>query len=230
MVIQWLALSQVSLDNLKIIVNTFRSVFPYVYIWDKGYYLALIDLNHELKVDVKNMRAALRSVSIRADLKRWELDDQYNFLASFLMGPEEVAEFARGTPINTEDRLWIEFSNLKVFKAAYSLEYAVENLTALLRYRKPPFRHLQNLEACERLKLERAFDARRHALRGLIHDGQGLHHRAYEAFKKAERIHAGDDIARFALQKVPPRHEVICVISATMLARSSQPCSSRSNF
>lgn len=201
MVIQWLALSQLSLDNLKIIVNTFRSVFPYVYIWDKGYYLALMGLNHQLRVDVKSFHAALHSASIKSDLKRWELDDQYNFLASFLMGPEEVEKFARGAPINTEDRLWIEFSNLKVFKAAYSLEYAIENMTALLRYRQASFKHLRNIDAGERLRLERAFGARRYSLQGLVYEGRGMHKSAYVYFSKAESINAEDDIARFALRK-----------------------------
>jgi spermidine synthase len=201
MVVQWLALSQLSLDNLKIIINTFQSVFPYVYALDKGYYLALVGLDQELKLDMKRIHATLGSASIRADLQSWGLDNPYQFLASFFMGPEEAKEFADGAPINTEDRLWIEFSNVKAFKAAYSLDYAVKNLVALLEYRRAPFRHLENVKEVERVKLERAFDARRYSLQGLIYQGRRMHQRAYEYFRRAERTDAGDDISRFALQE-----------------------------
>jgi spermidine synthase len=126
-VVQWLALSQFTPDNLKMVVNTFSSVFPYIYLWDKGYYLALMGMNEELEVDFERFKAAFRAPSIKADLEKWGLDDPYNYLASFLMGSEEAKKFALGASLNTEDRPRIEFSSLEVHKAAFSFEYAAQN-------------------------------------------------------------------------------------------------------
>lgn len=201
MVVQWVALSQLPPENLRIVVNTFRSVFPYVYLWEKGYYLALVGLNEPLKIDVARFQATMKSPSITRDLEQWELNNAYNFLASFLMGPAEAEEFSRGAPLNTEDRLRIEFSEVNVPKAAFSLGYAVENLLALLRHTTRPFAVLENVTEADRQTLDRYVDARRNALIALIYEGGGLYQKAYVSLRQAERLNPRDDITKFALRK-----------------------------
>jgi spermidine synthase len=199
MVVQWLALNQLSLAHVKTVVRTFESVFPYVYLWDKGYYLALVGMDHELKLDFRRFRAALRSPSVAEDLRRWGLDDPYNFLASFLMGPKAAREFADGAPLNTEDRPRIEFSDLKVFRTI-TAAYGGENLTALLRRRTGPQPYIVNMTARDRALLKRYTEARGWALEGLVHEGWGLYETAYEYFRRARRINPKDEISRFALR------------------------------
>lgn len=201
MVVQWLALSELSLETLRTVLATFRSVFPRVYLWDRGYYLAALALDQELQVDFEQFRARLRAPAIREDLERWGLADPYNFLASFVMGPEGVDAFVAGMPINTEDRPRIEFSRVKAFDAAYSLRYAAESLAALLAHRRSPLPWVRNLGERGRQQLERYAVARGFALVGLGWEATGAGDAARRAFLTAVRLNPRDDIAGFALRR-----------------------------
>lgn len=90
---------------------------------------------------------------------------------------------------------------MKVSKAAYSLGYAAENLTALLQYRRLSLKIFQNMKEVERLKLERYFNARGYSLDGLIYEAKGIYRTAYQYFRRAVRINNRDDIAKLALRK-----------------------------
>lgn len=201
MLFQWVAIGQLPPQSLRIVLNTFRSVFPHVYVWEKGYYLGLMGTTESLSVDFKRFKSAFGHKSIREDIRKWELDDPYNFIASYLMGSEEVAQLGRGFPLNTNDTVHIEFSNTSVSKAAYSLEYAAANLEALLKYRKPFVSHLKNVEDTELQDLQRYFKGREYSLKGLVYEAKGLYRAAYENFQRGEAINKRDDLARFSLKK-----------------------------
>jgi spermidine synthase len=164
MVVQWLALHQFSPDNLRILVNTFRSAFPFVYMWEKWHYVALVGTKNQFRIDFQKFKDAFANRSIKADLEKWKLNDPDIFLSSFLMGPEGVRKFAQDAPLNTEDRPRIEFSNMKVSKAAYSYMYAEKNLSALLKLRESPFPYIYNISDVERRKLKKDFENRRYLL------------------------------------------------------------------
>jgi len=195
MLFQWLASGQFTPANLELVMNTFRSVFPYVYVWEKGFYLAVLGTDQELEVDLKRFKTALGSPSIRADVAAWGLDDPYNFLASYLMGPEQVQRFVSGAGLNTEDNLRLEFSQIPVFKAAYSREFAAQNLEKLIALRQPPFPILRNFDEKERLVMLRYIQARQHALQGLIYEAKGHYELAQESFRAARKTNPKDDIA-----------------------------------
>ncbi len=201
MLFQWIAIGQLPPESLRIVLNTFRSVFPHVYVWEKGYYLGLMGTAESLSVDFQRFKSAFGHESIREDMQKWELNDPYNFIASYLMGNEEVAQLGRGLPLNTNDTVYIEFSDTTVSKAAYSLEYAAANLETLLEYRKPFFSHLKNVEDAERQDLQRYFNAREYSLKGLVYEAKGSYRAAYESFLRSEALNKRDDLARFSIKK-----------------------------
>jgi spermidine synthase len=201
MVMQWIALTQLDRESLRSIVATFRSVFPQVYLWERGYFLGLMGQQDELLVDTGRVRGVLGSPGMAPDVANWGLGDPLTYLASFLMGPEAVARFADGAAMNTDDRPRVEFSNLKVFKAAYTNAYAAENLEALLAHRQQPFAWVSDLGANERKRLHREHEARGLALQGLVLEGRGELQTAAEAFRRALLLSPNDDIARAAMAK-----------------------------
>lgn len=198
---QWIALSELPLENLKVIISTLRSVYRHVYVWEKGAYVALLGADRPLVVDLARLRQRLARTCHADDLAHHELDDAYAFLTTFVMGPDRVPEFTEGAPLNTEDRLYIEFSDVNVFKAAFSGHYIAANLSALLERKTPVETIVKRLEKHDQQQLAVYFVARNHALRGVIAEARGQYGQAQRRFRLAARMNPKDDIARYALAR-----------------------------
>ena len=117
-VVQWLPLHGLSENEFKIIVRTFLDVFPEMTLWaNAGFetygqvaYAKLVGSNAgPLRIDLERLRERL-SGAVAADLEPWGLADPAELLDAFVAGPEAIAEWTAGLPVQTDDHPWVPYT------------------------------------------------------------------------------------------------------------------------
>jgi spermidine synthase len=110
---QWAQLYEMSPWNIKTILGTVRSEFPYVYVFaaeDWSSDTILIGSMKPLPLDYDTIERAFRDPITRAEAKRGGFHSPHDVFAYLLLGPDELEAFTAGAPINTDDNARIEFS------------------------------------------------------------------------------------------------------------------------
>jgi spermidine synthase len=127
---QWLETYNMSSEDVRIVFRTFQSVFPHMSAWMPMLGdLILIGTEKPHTIDYTRIAAAAAHPRIRADLRRIEMDDPSRLLSAFLMGSEQLAAYAEGSPRNTDSRPRIEFNAPRNLY----MNTAVSNLSDILR-------------------------------------------------------------------------------------------------
>jgi tetratricopeptide (TPR) repeat protein len=111
MIIQWAHVYHMSSEDLKIVINTFRSIFPHTSIW----YSILGDVfmlgsNEELTIDYLKLAERYNIPGVREDLQRLDIREPLALLSCYLLDERDVARFAAGSRVNTDDRPILAFS------------------------------------------------------------------------------------------------------------------------
>ncbi|MBT8493505.1 MAG: fused MFS/spermidine synthase, partial [Deltaproteobacteria bacterium] len=110
---QWAQLYELGPRNVKMIYATFSEAFPYVYAFTPGDATSdtiLIGTLEPLEIDLDRLAAKMRDPVLRAELIRAEVDLPEQLIASFFLGPEDIASFTAGADINTDDNARLEFA------------------------------------------------------------------------------------------------------------------------
>jgi spermidine synthase len=116
LLLQWVPGYLIGERDLKIILRTMRSVFPYLTVWSGGVtgdIIFLASKGRPLTIDYRRFLQRVRRPPVRQDLAGLGLEPERLPLELFLMGPERVSRYLRGSqdlPLNTDDRLVLEFS------------------------------------------------------------------------------------------------------------------------
>jgi len=111
-VCQWIHMYGLFPEDLKMVVNTFRSVFPHTVIWNtiRGD-LLLIGGKEPLSLDYATLQSTYDSIpGIREDLRRLGYYSPLAALADFTLGEEDVTQFVQNALLNTDDLPLLEFS------------------------------------------------------------------------------------------------------------------------
>ncbi len=108
-VCQWLPLYQLMPDDVRLIVRTFIGSFRYAYAFLAGPDAVLIGTRQPLAVDEAALRERMSSPA-GAKLAAFGLDAPGRLLGLLVRGPEQLRSFAGNGPVNTDDRLILEFS------------------------------------------------------------------------------------------------------------------------
>jgi spermidine synthase len=140
---QWVQAYSMDPGDFKAIVRTFREVFPNSTLWEPivgGDYL-LIGQEEGKAIDWNNLSSAFRYPEVKEDLSRIRIDGILAFLSFFVMGPEELEEFAGPGRIHTDDNLFLEYSAPKsMYRATMH-----SHLNGLAPYRVSPVKYIANL-------------------------------------------------------------------------------------
>ncbi|HSN13311.1 MAG TPA: fused MFS/spermidine synthase, partial [Anaeromyxobacteraceae bacterium] len=129
---QWLHTYSISVDDLRMIIRTFQSVFPHATAWraSTGDVL-LVGTAARLRIDVPTLLARIAALpQVRGDLDRTlHLAEALPWM--LLLGEDGLRAFSAGAQLNTDDRPRLEFS------APLSLYAAVSerNMRALRAHR-----------------------------------------------------------------------------------------------
>lgn len=111
-VCQWIHAYGLFPEDLKMVVKTFRSVFPHTTIWvaTPGD-LLLLGSKEPQALDYARLRSRTDSLpGLREDMARLGFRSPLAFLADFMLSEEDAARYARHAPLNTDDLPLLEFS------------------------------------------------------------------------------------------------------------------------
>jgi len=110
--IQWIHGYSMRDADLRMVVNTFRSVFPATSVWNTsgGDYL-LVGRAVTAPLDVRRLEASYKDLpGVAADMRGMELMSWGGILGFFMLGDGDTERYAAGAGLNRDDRLPLEFS------------------------------------------------------------------------------------------------------------------------
>ena len=110
-IIQWAHIYHMSTEDLKTIINTFRSVFPHTSIW----FTILGDIfmlgtSETLTIDYMELAKRYNFPNVREDMLRLNIREPLALLSCYLLDEDAVKLFAADSRINTDDRPVLGFS------------------------------------------------------------------------------------------------------------------------
>lgn len=140
---QWVQTYYLSAEDLKIAINTFRTVFPHISIW----YTVLGDLimvggADEMVIDYSQLTRRYNRPEVRNDLMRLNVREPLAILSCYLLDEESVGRLVEGSRINTDIKPILEFS------APRSLhkETATPNHKMMVSFRTSEFPKMKNFD------------------------------------------------------------------------------------
>ncbi len=110
--VQWMHSYVMAPEDLRMVIASFRSVFPHATLWttQPGDYL-LVGTLAPLEVDLDRIRDVYAAnPSLRQDMKRIKFPSPEVLLADFYLDEHELGSLTAGASFNTDDRLPLEFS------------------------------------------------------------------------------------------------------------------------
>ncbi len=138
---QWSHVYYMSPNDLKIVVNTFKSVFPDMSIWftSTGDIL-MIGSTEELIIDYLELAKHYNIQGVRDDLQRLSIREPLAILSCYLLDEVGVSKFAEGAGINSDNHPILEFS---VPRSIY-VDSSDSNRKLLAGYRTREFPKMSN--------------------------------------------------------------------------------------
>jgi spermidine synthase len=117
--VQWVHGYSLFPAEFKMILNTFRQVFPHATLWRtlSGDYF-LVGRSSPLAIDYALLSERFTgSATVAQDLAAFRLDSPLDLLTLFLLDEADLARFAAGAAQNTDDRPLLEFAAPKALYA-----------------------------------------------------------------------------------------------------------------
>src|SRR5207302_4445904 len=105
---QWFHSYNMSLDDVKTVIATFRSQFPHAALWTLNEYdLFLLGSTSPMTIDPSLVERNFQRVA--GDLAEIKVRDTYTILSSALLSEADLDRFAGGATLNTDDLPLLEF-------------------------------------------------------------------------------------------------------------------------
>ncbi|MFZ5516308.1 MAG: fused MFS/spermidine synthase [Candidatus Zhuqueibacterota bacterium] len=108
-------LNSISIEDFKILIRTFQSVFPATSLWYNNNWKSEIAvligfMKTDQFIDFSLMQQRINQHEISTSLSQARLDNVFEILDCFVMGPEVLQKATSGVRINRENRPVLEFS------------------------------------------------------------------------------------------------------------------------
>jgi spermidine synthase len=223
LMLQWVQAYNLPPDDLRMVVRTFRSMFPAVSVWNPNQ-ADLLLLGGVTPVAIDPGELARRYTSrpgLPDDLRRLGMRHGAGLVGYLVLGEDDTARLAEGTALNTDDRLPLEFSAPR----SLYLDTVGPNLGAIATARR----------ATPSATLEQALDRdggapARHAV-GLAALARGDEGEARRQFQRALELEPGQVPSTLELANLAYRNQqwlVALQLAQHVLAR--QDDNARANF
>lgn len=138
---QWLPLYELTPQDLASVVRTFRQHFAHTLLWLVHYDAVMVGSNAPFLIDEADIDRRIADPVIAGDLRRVEMGSATDLLSYFATGTEGMRRFGRNGTLNTDDRLYLEFSAPFSIATPAVMAENVEAIAALreniLPYLKP---------------------------------------------------------------------------------------------
>ena len=99
---QWLHSYNMSLDDIRTVVRSFRSAFPFAALWALNENDFLL-LGSPSPIEVREDVVRANFERVRSDLEEVRIQDLYSILSLYLLADEDLDRFAEGALLNTDD-------------------------------------------------------------------------------------------------------------------------------
>jgi len=193
---QWVPLHGLTPDDYKMIVRTFRSVFPHTSLWLNTNYTVLIGTSERLRIDLDAVKSRLASPSVQANLAEVDLGDSISILATLALDEDAVEGYAGEGPINTDNRAYINFRD----RLRSDTTRGVPALASLLPHLSDGVQRNFYGARAEMLALDRRRQSRKHMFVGVVALRVGDRLRAIRELKTSQRLDPGNEDTRHILE------------------------------
>ncbi len=158
--VQWLPLHGLSVDEFRILVGTFRDTFEDATLWTNvGFepygpvaYSLLVGTRGDLSIDPDVLALRVAEPQVTAALAPWGLASAAEILECLHAGPDTLADWTRGLPVNTDDH------PITFFVTDYT-RAAPMTPDRLLEAFAPPEDRLRHLDPALAVDLDRRWNA-----------------------------------------------------------------------
>jgi hypothetical protein len=183
-VAQWLPLHGLTVDDYKMIVRTFHSVFPHGSLWLNARYSVLLGAPERLRIDYDLVKSRLESPALGSSLDEVYLGDPVSFLSRLALDEHAIPGYVGEGPINTDDRATISFRD----RLRSDTSQGIRTLVSLLPHL--PLRMDSAVQAVpsKQRALERRLRSRRHMFVATVALAMGDRSRAVLELRRAERL------------------------------------------
>jgi tetratricopeptide (TPR) repeat protein len=109
---QWAQLYELSQPNVKTLLRSFATVFPYTYVFaaeHRSSDVILVASPRPLPLDIGRLARNFAVPQLRAELQRAGVKAPEELLADLLLVPDELPAYTAGATLNTDDNARIEF-------------------------------------------------------------------------------------------------------------------------
>jgi spermidine synthase len=114
---QWVNTYDISTEDLQSVVATFASVFPHRAMWLIGDGdLLLIGSEDPIEPRLDTLTTAWQRPGVAADLETVGVAEPFAILSMFLTGDEGAARFGANVPLQSDDRMALEFSGPRALR------------------------------------------------------------------------------------------------------------------
>jgi spermidine synthase len=128
---QWMHLYGVDVETFRLVVRTFRSVFPYVTLWaDPGFPdVIFLGSTEPIEVDALALDDLFaRDSGVAASLARIGYPDAASLFSAFMLNADETRDYAQTGALNTDNLPLLEY---RAPRSLYSPTALQENIRAL---------------------------------------------------------------------------------------------------
>ena len=111
LICQWVNAYNISEADLKSVVATFNSVFPYGTVWLVGTNdVLMLATTNERRPEIGRIADRMTRVAVAADLASIGVIDRFSITSLMIGRPEDLSSYTAGSPVFTDDRLTLEFT------------------------------------------------------------------------------------------------------------------------
>ncbi len=187
LMVQWVHAYSMASADFKMLVRTFRSVFPNLTVWevdlDSDY--LLVGSMDDVAVDAETLQNLLANEDMRHDLATMGITDLASFAGKLLMVGDDISRYTAGAALHTDANGRLEYSAPRAL-----LQHSTRLLEELYQHRSSPPEVLRALgwdasDALLETQLDRRYASRRHAMEGYVSISEGAQRQAIESFDRA---------------------------------------------
>ncbi len=163
-VAQWLPLHGLTVDDYKMIIRTFRTVFPHSSVWLNTDYSVLLGAPGPLRIDYGRLASRLAAPSLGASLDEVHLGDATSLLSALVLTEHSITGYVGEGPINTDDHAYVNFGD----RLRSDTRQGVQTLISLLPHLPIRLDPTVRTFPSESPALHRRLLSRRHMFLGVV--------------------------------------------------------------
>jgi spermidine synthase len=191
-------------DSIKVILNTFKSVFPHTSFWSiyGSPQCLMLATPGKLSINYREFQRRFNSIAGDSGLEEYGIDTTEKFLGFFLFGEEKLAELLAGfDKINTDDLPHAQFHS-KLDREG------VQNALFLLKYQESIYPYLTDLgEEKDRVKKS-------------LQDYQTISHLLNRGLLTGNRFEFEKASLFISQKNLPPDRNVNCMLKRDTLRKA----------